>query len=471
MVTAGLSGRPDSSSAEATASGNNEATTAPTPLPPQTVDSDWMYQYQRLVQYKLLANTTAVPDDGTYLSQWVEQQHVEYSAFIRLLEGRGTSKDTKNSMNETKLRLLRELGFIFEQRPDPKDEKARLKWEAKVNLLRKYRDKHGHINVPTDYDRKNNLDPQEEEDAREFRGLGAWLSTARRKIRQKDAFWTPARVQTLRDLGIHTEPLKRGTKRQRTERSTHQQRQEKKRQRLDVKWEKKFAEMKEFVEKEGHSIVPSKPPYTALRGWFQTQRNEYKKLREGQPSLMTACKLQRLTDIGFVFVAKNRFTFEERLQQWQKYRALNNGKDPLRYSEDGLGKWISTVREKKNLNDEGKKTNLSKEQEDLLTGLGFTWQVIKRPEKRSEVKSWDQRFAELEEYRKENGDILVPQTTPGLGGKCCFFVLQAISAYSVCFLRPVSSVVIALHSQISMGAQSTQCLSQVPPGQEESHDG
>jgi Helicase associated domain len=146
------------------------------------------------------------------------------------------------------------------------------------------------------------------------------------------------------------------------------------------------------------------------------QRRHCEKLREGKPSHLTAQKLAQLAELGFQFTTSHRLTFEERIQQWVEYRE-KNGCEPKRLSPDGLGKWVCQVRQKHLLLKEGKPTNLSQEQVDRLTELGFKWSSgQKRPERNGAPnKSWDARLEDLYAYKAEHGDTSVPQHYPELG--------------------------------------------------------
>ncbi|KAL7578407.1 hypothetical protein ACA910_012804 [Epithemia clementina (nom. ined.)] len=68
----------------------------------------------------------------------------------------------------------------------------------------------------------------------------------------------------------------------------------------------------------------------------------------------------------------------------------------------GLGDWVTDQRRQYKSWKLGKATQLTKDRRERLEKLGFTWQVRYRPE-------WDQRYAELLEYKKKFGDCKVPQ--------------------------------------------------------------
>jgi len=80
-------------------------------------------------------------------------------------------------------------------------------------------------------------------------------------------------------------------------------------------WDNLYEELKRFKAKNGHCIPPVQPA-TKLRQWVDKVRLEYKKLRAGNLSLLTAQRIQSLNDIGFQFERKVKpRTWEERFQE------------------------------------------------------------------------------------------------------------------------------------------------------------
>lgn len=241
-----------------------------------------------------------------------------------------------------------------------------------------------------------------------LKGLGKWVRSMRVKI--KSSLDNPddpgslhkTKVQRLLDLGFVMSPhrwAKPHTAIQKTESS----------------WEGMFEELKKFKEENGHLNVPHRPS-TALRSWVVKQRRDYEKLREGKNSALTAQNMARLAGIGFKFSTFQRMSFDERVEQYTKYKE-KHGCEPKRLSEDGLGKWVCSMRQKYALLAEGKTTNLKQEQADLLTSLGFKWSSgQKKPERNGTPnKSWDTRLQELYEFKQQHGTASVPQHYPELG--------------------------------------------------------
>ena len=67
-------------------------------------------------------------------------------------------------------------------------------------------------------------------------------------------------------------------------------------------WENHFDALVAYKAENGHCSVPTKyKEDTALGRWVSTQRAEYKKYSEGEPSQITADKIKRLEDVGFAW--------------------------------------------------------------------------------------------------------------------------------------------------------------------------
>lgn len=382
----------------------------------QRVEHEWQQQYNLLVALKKVTKSINVSDIDP-LSKWVQRQNFEYTVFLNVLEGRHVPRRRIPSMNETKIRMLRDLGFVFVKgSAEGGGNKRELAWNAKADLLRKYRDKHGHTHVPQD---QRLEDDQERE---EFKGLGPWVCAMRIKMRaygtkDADPYLTAVRMQRLLDIGVTLAP-RSGAYKRKLLLETNYEKQTSKRPKLDANWERSFAALQQFSDKHGHTVVPLKPEYKKLRNWMGTQKSEYKNVQKGEPTTLTAYKLQRLADVGFSIQTRKQVTYEEHLQHWLDYRK-KYGRDPLRKVEKGddavLANWISRLRENYRDKNRGLKTNLTQERVDQLTQLGFVWCAIKDPEKAAVRKPWAARFAELKQYVENHGHAMVPRSFPELG--------------------------------------------------------
>ncbi|KAL7527634.1 hypothetical protein ACHAWF_002253 [Thalassiosira exigua] len=176
---------------------------------------------------------------------------------------------------------------------------------------------------------KGTLDVSEEDDP----DLLAWTKVQKtalaRHFRGKEAkHLSPARVEKLKALGY-------GQSRPGSLRASAV---------VDVaaaeaKWNSSLGELKSYMERNGESASFSwkreglSPSDRALKYWVIDQRKEYKLLRKGEPSQLTAARMQRLSEIGFDFQpVSDQISWEERMDGLrafvEEHGRLPNTKDP-----------------------------------------------------------------------------------------------------------------------------------------------
>ena len=164
-------------------------------------------------------------------------------------------------------------------------------------------------------------------------------------------------------------------------------------------WEFWFGLLDEYKSETGHCLVPTH--YKTKNGyklgmWVSSQRN----IKES----LVSDRKDRLDDLGFVWDA-----FEDR---WEKgydellvYRRDNgNCQVPSDYvTKNGfnLGVWVNNQRKLDGSLPEDRKLKLDR--------IGFVWDVLE--------ENWEQNYSELEAYKAEHGDCLVPLRYVTDGGK------------------------------------------------------
>ncbi len=73
-------------------------------------------------------------------------------------------------------------------------------------------------------------------------------------------------------------------------------------QKGDVSWDSKYAELCAFRHKYGHCLVPTKYTHnTALGRWISTQRAQAKEWMQGRKTHMTKERYDKLRDLNFQF--------------------------------------------------------------------------------------------------------------------------------------------------------------------------
>lgn len=76
---------------------------------------------------------------------------------------------------------------------------------------------------------------------------------------------------------------------------------------------------------------------------------------------------------------------------------------PHKWAENlALATWVKRQRYQWKLREQGKRSTLTKERRDALTKLGFVWD--------SHNATWEERYNELAEFKKEHGHTSVPST-------------------------------------------------------------
>ena len=128
---------------------------------------------------------------------------------------------------------------------------------------------------------------------------------------------------------------------------------------------------------------------------------------------LTDEKKRLLEEAGHEFV---HYTFEERLEQLRQFKGENDGSVAVPVEHELLGKWASKMREKYRRFQEGKNVpGITREQIDKLTEIGFHNTKRRLVNKDKEDTRWNAMFAELQQFKAENGHCNV-STSPLSGG-------------------------------------------------------
>jgi hypothetical protein len=155
-------------------------------------------------------------------------------------------------------------------------------------------------------------------------------------------------------------------------------------------WEVRFEELRRFKREYGHCDVPRSH---LLGNWVHMQRSTYVK---GTITPERAAKLEALG-----------FAWNQVEEDWeQQYTALQayeekHGHTNVPQGNSSLGVWVAGQRAKY------RKGKLSPTQIDKLQGIGFVWDPYR--------SAWEENYAELKAFAKENGHAQVPYSPGGLG--------------------------------------------------------
>lgn len=180
-------------------------------------DKKWEEVFAALIQYKKVTGSVNVKrcPENRVLYNWVMSQRVEYKKL---------ATDGRSKLTAAKIQKLNDAGFTFAKRP------KYLKWEDRLDQLKDYKIKHGHLKIPIN-------DPI----------LGEFSGRQRSEYTKflegkKDQGMNEMRVKELTDLGFVFLIGKRVTiERRMTKRKT---------------WDERFQELIEFKEEYAHTLVP-----------------------------------------------------------------------------------------------------------------------------------------------------------------------------------------------------------------------
>lgn len=221
---------------------------------------NWNNMLKKLEQYKAQEGHLNVSfQENKSLAAWIVTQRTEYK---KLKNGQS------NRMTAVKMQKLTDLGFKFTIRPSYKT------WDERMNQLRKFKNEHGHLRIQvSDND------------------LGEFVSRMRQEYNKfqegRKSSLTNERIIALANMGFvwgNRIPTAKSENRKR------------------MTWDERYDELVEYANVHGNCLVPQ---HTSLGEWGHKQRTEYKKLKNGEPTRITAIKIQKLTEIGFVFDASS----------------------------------------------------------------------------------------------------------------------------------------------------------------------
>jgi hypothetical protein len=238
-------------------------------------------------------------------------------------------------------------------------------WENMLHSMIEYREEHGNTLVPTEWELN--------------RKLGTWVDTVRQNYRYYNmgvaSLLNEERIERLEKEGfvwaVHEET-----------------------------WEKKFEQMVEYKEKYGNFSVPNTEEFHELTSWMFVQRRNYVKRVNGEKYCMPDDRVERLSQIGFVFDQHedNWTTKFEELKDYKRH--YGDCLVPKTHHNKQLMKWVEVQRSQyKNLQI-GDRSSMSPERLERLESVNFVWNA-------NEYK-WLQKLAEMRQFFLINGHCKIP---------------------------------------------------------------
>ena len=167
-------------------------------------------------------------------------------------------------------------------------------------------------------------------------------------------------------------------------------------------WSQMFKMLEDYKEENGDCLVPAKYQLNhKLSTWVKKQRQEYRLLQRGEESQMTSERIRRLEAIDFAWDAQAEIC-SQMFKMLEDYKEENGDcLVPAKYQlNHKLSTWVKKQRQQYRLLQRGEQSSMTSERIRRLEAIDFAWDGL--------AENWNQMFEELEEYRNENGDCLVP---------------------------------------------------------------
>jgi len=244
-------------------------------------------------------------------------------------------KGRSTQMTAERSDLLNGLGFVWKVYED--------NWHEMLDDLRKYKERHGDCLVPQKYA----PNPP----------LGRWVTNQRQAYKhmldgEKISSAIKERICLLNEIGFVWVVETSG------------------------KWSDMFEELKKYKETHGNCAVPVKcPSHKHLALWVQKQRRQYREMKKGRSTQMTAERSDLLNGLGFVWKVYED-NWHEMLDDLRKYKERHGDYlVPQKYGPNRqLGHWVNNQRQayKRMLKGE-KQSSMAKERICVLNEMGFVW--------------------------------------------------------------------------------------------------
>ena len=338
--------------------------------------SHWMARYEDLKAYKEREGHVKVPyqieghrklKNGEILKPvyhslgvWVKRQRFQY----KMLQKGNFTKAAE--MNEEKIHLLEKLGFDWALRGDSSAQSME-RWMESYQGLKLYYKKHGHAKVTEVEDKP----------------LFEWCKNQQLKLSKhatNESDLTDEQVELLQACN----PVVR-----------------------ESKVETRLAQLKEFVAKFGHGVIPPHYPGNAkLANWAANQRRQWKAWKNGEKSNMTAERERLLSEAGLEFNPTKDRKKESKVEcrSWDDYfhelcstlaakkRSGKVNMNMISNRRRHLKEWCEEQRVEYALLKWNKTCVITQEQVNQLEEIGFDWHLdpTKIPS-----QGWEENYNEL----------------------------------------------------------------------------
>lgn len=175
-------------------------------------------------------------------------------------------------------------------------------------------------------------------------------------------------------------------------------------------WQQMLFQFLLYRAKNGATAIPPTPTGKSsqedkmLHGWIQQQRRHARQYKDGERSFMTPERLSVLEHVKFPFGLRGDEFWKANYEKLRQYHGVTGHcRVPHAFASDPkLGEFVTDQRRQHRLRLEGKSSHMTDERKAKLDELGFEFSLRQRV-------GWDERLAELVQYKHVHGDCDVPQ--------------------------------------------------------------
>jgi superfamily II DNA or RNA helicase len=265
----------------------------------------------------------------------------------------GQIRSRKARLSPERIAALNKIGFIWEP--------AQQTYIDKLSLLKRYREREGHVAVPSQW-------------IEDGVKLGNWVNGLR--TQRKQGTLTQVKYLELSELGFVWSPA-------------------------DIAFENFVTALKVFIDREGHGHVPARwsEGGIAIGPWLARITKDPNRLSDTQRLIIKKAGLDVLTAVPAKAVEREKRDVigkQKMINLLKEFYLLNGHTTVSRSSSSGtrkLGNWINNVR--------ANRIVLSPSEREELGQIGFIWHP-------KEYEN-EQGLEALREYAEREGHVRVPQ--------------------------------------------------------------
>ena len=279
--------------------------------------------------------------DGYSLGSWLLTQRRVYAGEIN------------GWLTDRQIEKLNEISMVW-------DSKAEIAWKQGYEQLRKYKETHGNLDIPSRYVTEDGF------------ALGQLVTNIRtaKDYGRRSTYLIPEHEQMLTDLGFIWD-------------------------KLDYTWEQNFLACMKYKLEHGHLDIPAdavSEEGLAIGAWVRRIRQ----IRAGKAAgRLTESQIQRLDGIGFPWDDHFTKQWNDGLDRLLSYKEKHGHTNvPTMYVDETgftLGRWLKRQQDN---------PKLSTDKKRKLTEIGVSF--AKAPD------SWEVRYALAEAYFREHGNLNIP---------------------------------------------------------------